>query len=220
MNELDGLSVIYPDRMYTPAFHAITDEAEIRALVAAARVGWLVTVAENGYPAATFLPIIWRDRTVVAHLSRANPQWRETRDGARCLVICTGPQAYISPSWYATKQEHGRVVPTWNYSAVHISGTIHLHEEPEWLRAAVTDLTSVHERDRGNPWQVQDAPEDYVNGQLRGIVGIEVQVEKVEGKAKLSQNRSLVDRRGVIEGLRGDHFDGARGVAAAMEREL
>ncbi len=192
----------------------------MRDLVAAVSSGWLVTVGDNGFPAASLLPIIWTGDTVIAHLARANPQWRGISDGTGeptpALVICGGPEAYISPSWYAAKAEHGRVVPTWNYSAVHLSGTARVHQDPDWVRAAVTELTERHEAGRRPGWQVGDAPESFLAGQLRGIVGIEIAVLEVEGKAKLSQNRSEADQLGVISGLRSEPGAGPTAVAAAM----
>lgn len=202
--------------MYVPPVNRVDDEAAVRAMVAAAASGWLVTAAEDGTPAATLLPILWDGDTVVAHMAKANPHWRGIRPGMPALVICTGPDAYVSPSWYAAKAEHGRVVPTWNYSSVHLTGTVRVHEDPEWLRTAVTDLTDAHEGGRAEPWAVTDAPPDFVDGQLRGIVGIEVTVTGVEGKAKLSQNRSAADRAGVIEGMRAEESPRARAVAEQM----
>ena len=187
--------------MYVPGFAAVDDDSA-RDIVAAARSGWLVTGNGDGPPAATLMPILWRGDRLVAHMAKANPHWRAITDGMQALVIVTGPEAYISPSWYASKAEHGRVVPTWNYLAVHITATVRVHHDPAWLLAAVTDLTDNHETNRVNRWQVTDAPDDYITSQLNAIVGIELQIERVEGKAKLSQNRSEPDRHGVIEGLR------------------
>ncbi len=211
--------------MYTPPFNAVRDEDEIRAMVAAQRSAWLITVGADGMPAATLLPILWRGDVVIAHLAKANPQWRGLPDGAPALVVVGGPDAYVSPSWYAATAEHGKVVPTWNYSAVHLAGRVRMHHEPEWLRRAVTELTDAHESGRAHPWQVSDAPATYVDAQLNGIVGLEVTVTRVEGKAKLSQNRSSADRSGVIAGLRADRLDphaaaGAVAVAAAMEAAI
>ncbi|AYG02235.1 FMN-binding negative transcriptional regulator [Gryllotalpicola protaetiae] len=220
--------------MYTPRFNLVDDEAEIRRMVAEARVAWLVTAGADGVPQATLLPIIWRAApaaagteagaaahgTVIAHLARANRHWRAIAQGSPALLIVTGPDAYIHPGWYATKAETGKVVPTWNYSAVHLSGPITVHDDPEWLRAAVTELTETHEAGRPDEWAVADAPADYVEMQLSGIVGIEVAVERVEGKAKLSQNRSEEDRRGVVAGLEHEPFPGADAVASAMEAGL
>ena len=170
-------------------------------MVAATGSAELITTADDGYPRATLLPVVWEGDRVIAHFARANPHWRTIGDDAPVLLVCAGPQAYISPTWSAAKAEHGRVVPTWNYSAVHLTGRIRVHHDVEWLRAAVTTLTDQHEADRADRWQVTDAPAAFIDGQLRGIVGVEIVVEKVEGKAKLSQNRSEADRRGVVAGL-------------------
>ena len=188
--------------MYVPPFNRVQDEAEIRAMVAGVGTAEFVTVGDAGFPESTLLPILWHDDTVIAHMAKANGQWRTVRPGQPVLLICTGTQGYVSPSWYAAKAEHGRVVPTWNYSAVHLSGRVQVHEDPEWLETAVTLLTQRHEGEQPRPWQVGDAPPDYIAGQLRGIVGLEVTVERVEAKAKLSQNRSAADRDGVRAGLR------------------
>jgi len=206
--------------MYTPSFNRIDDDDEIRRFVAAARSAEFVTVDPDGLPVATLLPIMWTGDVVVAHMARANPQWKSLAADSPALLICSGPEAYISPSWYAAKAEHGRVVPTWNYSAVHLSGTVRVHEDRDWLRDVVTRLTDLHEGGRSNPWRPSDAPERYIDGQLAGIVGLVVTVTRVEGKAKLSQNRSEADRRGVVAGLRAEDDHEAADVAAAMEPDL
>jgi transcriptional regulator len=201
--------------MYLPPFNTVDDEREIRAMVAAARTAWLVTVDPDGVPVATLLPVLWHGDVVIAHMAKANPQWRSITDGAPALLIAGGPDAYISPSWYAAKAEHGKVVPTWNYTAVHLTGTVRVHQDSDWLRHAVTALTEAHETRRDSPWQVTDAPEQYIAAQLNGIVGVEFTVTRVEGKAKLSQNRSEADQAGVITGLRADRLDRRDAVAAA-----
>jgi transcriptional regulator len=206
--------------VYTPPFNRQDDDAELRKFVADVGVGWLVTSREGAAPAASFLPVIWQADIVITHLAKANPHWREIADDGHALLIVTGPDAYVSPTWYAARAEHGKVVPTWNYSAVHLTGSARVHEETEWLRTAVTDLTDHHEGLRDRPWHVTDAPAPYIEGQLRGIVGIELAVTHVEGKAKLSQNRSIADREGVIDGLRGEGRFGALGVADAMAASL
>ncbi len=195
------------------------DPEEIRAFVASIGSAEIVTVRADGTPLATLLPILWSDdgSTVVAHLARANPHWRAIEDRGRCLAIVAGPQAYVSPAWYASKAEHGRVVPTWNYSAVHLTGTVRVHDDPEWVRRAVTDLTDHHERRRDAPWAVTDAPETYVDKNLKAIVGLEITVECVEAKAKLSQNRSDADQGGVVTGLRSEGDRREADVADAME---
>lgn len=204
--------------MYIPRFNLMDDPDDIRAFVESIGSAEVVTVGADGTPLATLLPIIWSadGGTVIAHFARANPHWRQIEDGSRILAIVAGPQAYISPSWYATKAEHGRVVPTWNYSAVHLTGTVRVHDDPAWVREAVTSLTDHHEQRREQPWAVTDAPETYVDKNLKAIVGLEMSVERVEAKAKLSQNRSEADRAGVVAGLRAE--GGNPAVADAMDR--
>lgn len=205
--------------MYVPPFNAIDDEDRIRAMVATARSGWLVTVGPDGFPLATLLPILWRAERVIMHLARANQQWTTLEPDAPALLIVGGAEAYISPSWYTSKAQHGRVVPTWNYSSVHLTGTVTVHQDEAWLREAVTTLTDTREAGRRDPWRVTDAPAPYVEGQLRAIVGIEFTVTRVEGKAKFSQNRSEADRRGVISGLEAEAANLPEG-AAAQAREV
>jgi transcriptional regulator len=149
-------------------------------------------------------------------MAKANPHWKQISPDGPALLIVSGPDTYISPSWYAAKHEHGKVVPTWNYTAVHLAGTAQVHQETEWVRDAVTRLTDLHEQDRENRWQVSDAPANYIEGQLRAIVGLEITITKVEGKAKLSQNRSDADQLGVINGLTSEPNHAAIEIAAAM----
>jgi transcriptional regulator len=206
--------------MYVPRFNALDDDEAIRAMVRGIGAAELVTVGEDGYPLATRLPVVWEDDRLVLHLARANPHWRSIpsdRD-VPALVVVTDAEAYVSPAWYATKAEHGRVVPTWNYSAIHVTGRVRRHEDPEWLRRAVTLLTEQHESQRIEPWAVTDAPATYVDKQLRAIVGLELTIERVEGKAKLSQNRSAEDRAGVVAGLRAEGAGREAIVADQMER--
>ncbi len=141
-----------------------------------------------------------------AHLARANKQIADLRAGAQALVMFQGPQAYISPSWYPTKHEHGKAVPTWNYVIVQVRGTARIIDDLAWLRDQITDLTDAHERDREQPWSIDDAPADFIAGQMKGIVGLEVPVEQIEGKWKVSQNQPPSNRRGVEQGLRGAGF--------------
>lgn len=186
--------------MYRPPANQVDDEQQARDFVAGVGSGELVSTGPDGYPEATLLPLVWTGDRVLAHLAIANPHWRHL-DGARVLVVVTATQAYVSPGWYAAKAEHGRVVPTWNYESVHLRGTATVFDDADRLRSVVEELTDLHERDRDEPWAVGDAPERFVTGQLRGIVGVEITVEDVQAKAKLSQNRSLADRRGVVAGL-------------------
>jgi transcriptional regulator len=202
--------------MYVPRFNAADDVEELRALVSAVGVAWVITAGEGGAPDATLLPIVWRDDSVIVHFAKANDHWQRITEGQQVLVVVSGPDAYVSPRWYAAKQEHGRVVPTWNYSAVELRGTASVHHESDWLNHAVSTLTDVHEAGSDHPWQVTDAPDAYVAGQLRGIVGLEVAVTSVTGKQKLNQNRSAADRAGVVAGIRAEGGD--LRVADAMAR--
>jgi transcriptional regulator len=206
--------------MYVPRFNALDDPNEIRTMVRTIGSAELVTVGADGYPQASRLPVVWDGDRLVMHIARANPHWRSVpEDGdVPSLAVVTDAEAYVSPAWYATKAEHGRVVPTWNYSAVQVTGRLRRHEDPEWLRGAVTLLTEQHESRRAEPWAVTDAPATYVEKQLRAIVGLELAIERVEGKAKLSQNRSAEDRAGVVAGLRQEGGGRESVVADRMER--
>ncbi|WP_201297391.1 FMN-binding negative transcriptional regulator [Sphingomonas sp. 8AM] len=137
-----------------------------------------------------------------AHLARANEQVADLRGGAAALVLFRGPHAYVSPSWYASKRVHGKVVPTWNYVVVQARGTTRVIDDPAWLLEQIAALTTAAESDRPEPWTVADAPDDFVRAQLEGIVGVEIAVDRLEGKWKVSQNRSREDRVGVADGLR------------------
>lgn len=205
--------------MWTPPFNVMA-EAEIRPMVEAIGSAELITVGEDGFPVATRLPVIWVDDRLVFHMALANPHWRTISDGAPALAVVTGPEAYISPTWYAAKAEHGRVVPTWNYSAVHFRGRATVHRDPEWLHAAVSDLSDLHEQRRAVPWAVTDAPESFIAQQLRAIVGVEVAIERIEAKAKRSQNRSAEDRGAVIQGLRQQGGGRELAMAEQMEHDL
>ncbi|HSU00954.1 MAG TPA: FMN-binding negative transcriptional regulator [Nocardioides sp.] len=193
-------------QLYLPRFNVMDADA-VRPFVAAVATAQLVTVGTDGLPDATFLPVLWEGDRLVGHLARANAHWRRIVDGSPALAIVTGPDAYVSPSWYATKAEHGKVVPTWNYSVVHLRGRVRVHDDADWVRDLVTRLTDRHEQPRPEPWAVSDAPDDYVTRNLRPIVGVELEVEGVEAKAKLSQNRSDQDRAGVARGLQEDGLD-------------
>ena len=197
-----------PAQLYVPRFN-VMDVDDVRPFVHAVAAAQLVTVGEDGVPDATFLPVLWDGDRLVGHLARANVHWRRIVDGSPALAIVTGPDTYVSPSWYATKAEHGKVVPTWNYSVVHLRGSVAVHDDAEWVRALVTRLTDRHESPRDEPWAVGDAPDDYIDKNLRPIVGIEIVISSVEAKAKLSQNRSDSDRAGVASGLAADGRDPA-----------
>ncbi len=179
-------------------------------------------------PVSTLLPVIWdrpdrsdgQDGRLIGHMARSNPQWRTAAPGVDALAIVHGPQAYISPSWYESTREHGRTVPTWNYMTVHFTGPVTFHREAGWLRDVVTRLTDRHEAGREGRWWVSDAPEQFIAGQLRAIVGVELRIERIEAKNKLSQNRTPQDRAGVVAALETEPGPGARAIAALMaERE-
>lgn len=189
--------------MYIPAHFEVDDETTGRFL-RDTRAADLVTSTDDGL-VATYLPMLFDpDRgakgSMVGHLARNNDQWRRS-PRAEALVIVHGPDAYISPSWYASKAEHGRTVPTWNYATAHVYGDLEIHDDAGWLDQHVRRLTARHEGSREQPWQVDDAPASYIAGQLRAIVGVEVVITRIEIKFKLSQNRPQADIDGVVTGL-------------------
>jgi transcriptional regulator len=191
--------------MYIPKHYAETDIAVLHALIGAHPLGAWVTVAD-GRLLANHIPfLVDRSRgqygTLVGHVARANPVWQSFSSSTPSVVIFQGPEAYISPSWYPTKQEHGRVVPTWNYAVVHAHGVPSVIEDRQWLLRLVENLTREHEAGRAAPWKVSDAPADYIEKNLGAIVGIEIPISSLEGKWKASQNHPAASRRGVIEGL-------------------
>jgi len=167
-------------------------------------IAQLVTATEQG-PLATLLPwlVDLHDNALIGHMARQNIQWQTPWLG-QALVIAEGPNGYVSPSWYASKTDHGRVVPTWDYVVVHVYGDLLVHDDEAWVDAAVRRLTDHHEQPRPEPWSVSDAPADYINGQLRGIVGIELRIDRVEASVKMSQGKSEADVSGVIAGFTAD----------------
>ncbi|MFZ5752550.1 MAG: FMN-binding negative transcriptional regulator [Pseudomonadota bacterium] len=198
--------------MYVPPAYRETRADVLHALVRAHPLGTLVTAGAAGLT-ANLIPFALVETAggmvLRAHLARANPQCDDLRAGAETLVIFQGPEAYVTPSWYAAKAEHGRVVPTWNYAVVQVRGRPQVFDAPDWLAAQVGRLTEGHEAGRAHPWAVSDAPEAFIAGQLRAIVGLEIPIERIEGKWKMSQNRSEADRSGVAEGLRAEGAEAA-----------
>jgi transcriptional regulator len=156
--------------------------------------------------------------TLRLHIARANPQWRELEAVDECLIVFQGPQDYVTPSWYATKRETGKVVPTWNYATVHAWGRPRIMNDDAWLRRQIEDLTRSRESSRAEPWQVDDAPAEFVAAQMRGIVGVEIPILRIEGKWKMSQNRPEADRVGVIAGFRESGEAGEEIAALVAER--
>ena len=190
--------------MYIPA-HFAPDDETVGELLRNHGAADLVTLTEQGL-VATMLPFIYLPEVgehgaLYGHVARNNDQWKLPAVGD-ALAIVRGPDAYVSPTWYASKAEHGRVVPTWNYVTAHVYGRLVVHDEPGWTEDLVRRLTAKHEAANTHPWSVDDAPRAFIEGQLRAIVGIELLISRVEAKAKLSQNRPAADVAGVIAGLR------------------
>ena len=203
--------------MYLPEVFRLDDEVALE-VVARAGLATVVVSTGTGFEAT---PIPWMLRRsgdatlLVGHVSKANPLARMLSEPTEAIVIVDGPDGYVSPSWYPSKAESGEVVPTWNYVSVHLHGRLSAVHDADWLKEMVESLTDRYETGRERPWSVGDAPSDYLDRMLRGIVGLEFRVDRVEGKAKLSQNRSDADRAGVIVGLRAE---GAEGLLGEMER--
>jgi len=192
--------------MYLPSHFEETRAEVLHAALRAHPLGLLITQGGDAALAANPIPFILDvapdgQRVLRGHVARANPLWREARGDVDSLVVFQGPQAYVSPGWYASKAEHGKVVPTWNYVMVQARGPLRVMDDAAWLHAFVTRLTERHEAPRATPWAVSDAPADYITTMLRAIVGIEIPVAALTGKWKVSQNRSAADREGVARGL-------------------
>lgn len=202
--------------MYTPPAFRDDDRESLRATIRQARLATFVTATADGLM-ATPLPLFLDESegehgVIYGHLAKANPQCRIAPLGDG-LAIFMGPDAYVTPTWYATKQETGKVVPTWNYVAVHVHGPVEFFDDAGRLLEVVKRLTDLHEGDRTVPWAVSDAPPDFVQAQLRGIVGMRMPVTAIEGKRKMSQNRNAADRAGVAAGLAASGLASDREVA-------
>ncbi|BBP80278.1 transcriptional regulator [Pseudomonas sp. Ost2] len=191
--------------MYTPSAFSEQDLLTLQRHIQDTRLATLVTHGKLGLQ-ASHVPLLLApgqgpNGTLYGHLARANPQWRELAEGGEILVIFAGADAYVSPSFYPAKAEHGKVVPTWNYVAVHAYGEAEVFDDAERLRNLVSALTDRHEAGRDQPWKVDDAPAPYIDSMLRAIVGFALPIQRLEGKRKLSQNRSAADIAGVQQGL-------------------
>ena len=200
--------------MYLPKHFEEARPEVLHAMIRANPLGMLVTLDDAGLQANTIPFVLDPDPAggpgiLRAHVARANPLWRETRGDVESLVVFQGEQAYISPGWYPSKAEHGKVVPTWNYVMVQARGTLRAIDDAAWLHAFVTRLTDRHEAVQAKPWAVSDAPPEFVDTMVRAIVGIELTLTALTGKWKVSQNRSAADRAGVSRGLHnaGIRFD-------------
>ncbi len=196
--------------MYLPsAFREASPEVQ-HDFIRAHPLGVLMTSGEGGLMANHIPCLLYPEGphgVLRLHMARANPQWKELAAGAECLVVFHGAQAYITPSWYATKAETHKVVPTWNFVAVHVWGTPQIHDDPSWVRAQIGALTDAQEKARVQPWRVEDAPADFIAAQMRAIVGVEIAISRIEGKWKVSQNRTPADRQGVATGLANEQGD-------------
>ncbi|WP_299938849.1 FMN-binding negative transcriptional regulator [uncultured Nitratireductor sp.] len=208
--------------MYCPPAFRVEELASLHGLMRAARLANVVPFGANGLHASP-LPLFLDETegpfgTLYGHFARANAQWKDA-PLSDALAIFMGPDAYVSPSWYASKKEHGKVVPTWNYSAVHARGPIEFFDDEARLRDVVERLTNLHEAERPEVWSVSDAPAPFLRGQLRGIIGLRLPVTGLEGKNKMSQNRSAADRAGVAEGMAGSSHASERAVAGKIPVE-
>jgi transcriptional regulator len=207
--------------MYQPP-HFREDSLEVQhALIRAHPLGLMVTLGSTGL-VANPVPFVLDASastlgTLKAHLSRANTQWQDFDPSQEALIVFQGPETYITPSWYAAKREHGKVVPTWNYAIVQAYGRMRVIDDPDWLLRQITAMTDVQEVARPEPWTVGDAPAPFVAAQLKGIVGIEIEITRIEGKWKVSQNRSEADREGVAEGLRLAEDDASQHMAELVD---
>lgn len=197
--------------MYLPAYHREDDRTLQHDLIRAYPLGTLIVMGRSdtehtgliANPVPFHLdPAAGENGALKAHVARANPVWRDYDPAVEALVVFQGPQIYVSPNFYATKKETGKVVPTWNYVSVQAYGTLKVIEDKAWLIDQIRALTATHEAEQPSPWSIDDAPEDYIAMMLRGIVGIEIAISRLEGKWKMSQNRTAEDRAGVVAALR------------------
>ena len=206
--------------MFLPSAFRQDDLAELHAQLQANPFALLTSAGATGVQASHLPLLLAPDEgefgTLYGHFARANPHWRDLQGGAEALAVFSGPDAYISPGWYPAKAEHGKVVPTWNYIAVHARGPVELIEEPERLLQIVSRLSDQHESGRERPWAVSDAPREYIDSMLRAIVGFALPIRRLEGKWKLGQNRSAADQAGVRDGLAASPSPGDRELAARM----
>lgn len=206
--------------MYLPSAFRQDDLAELHAQIQASPFALLTSAGAAGVQASHLPLLLAPDEgefgTLYGHFARANPHWRDLQGSAEALAVFSGPDAYISPGWYPAKAEHGKVVPTWNYIAVHARGPVELIEEPERLLQIVSRLSDQHESGRERPWAVSDAPREYIDSMLRAIVGFALPIRRLEGKWKLGQNRSAADQAGVRDGLAASTSPGDRELATRM----
>jgi transcriptional regulator len=208
--------------MYQPDHFRVADLPQMHALMRARPLAALVSAGSLGLY-ATHLPTVLKDDgpygVIECHLARANPHWKDVAESNEALMIFQGPEGYITPNWYPSKADHGKVVPTWNYAVVHAYGRPEVMEDQNWLRRHVTELTAQQEISEVKPWALSDAPESYIEVMLRGIIGFRFAFTRLEGKWKMSQNRSATDRNGIVKGLGARRQDGDLDVAELVLRQ-
>ena len=210
--------------MYLPKYHAFDDtEAKQMHIELHSLGAWVCSIDSN--LVANHIPFFLDKRVgqygqLIGHVSRANPVWCQMAEGVTSVVMFMGPQAYITPSWYPGKQEHGRVVPTWNYSAVHAHGVMRAIEDPDWILRMLSHLTNAQESARKTPWQVSDAPHEYIQKMQKAIVGIELTIERLEGRLKVSQDEEPADRLGTVEGLMQEQNTQSVSVAELVHQQI
>lgn len=209
--------------MYVPDPFRLDDIAEVHAFLRAHPFAAIVSAGSGGIQ-ATHAPMVFKESSTFGvlefHLARANPHWKELASGGESLVIVQGAESYITPNWYPSKAEHGKAVPTWNYAIVHAYGTAEKIDDKNWLRQHLAELTAQHEAQTGKPWMLSDAPDDYIEVMMRGVVAFRFVITRFEAKMKMSQNRPITDRQGVVTGLqaRGQGHDAE--VATLVARNL
>ncbi len=208
--------------MYNPSHFEETRLDVMHALVRSHPLATLVVMSQDGL-LANHIPLYLRPEgslgTLVGHIARANPVWTQMDPGVEALAVFQGPQHYISPGWYATKKEHGKVVPTWNYAVVHGKGAMRFHHEADWIRQLLLDLTAQQESAMPSPWSVGDAPRDYTDSMLRALVGIEIPLKSLQGKWKVSQNQPAVNQRSLVAALEAAQRDEDAQAMARLVKE-
>lgn len=209
--------------MYCPAHFAEHDDAALRDLIRRQPLATLVTLGSDGLQ-VDHVPLLLAENDEGApvlrgHVARANPMWKQLSPGAPAVAVFHGPDTYVSPSWYPTKRQHGKAVPTWNYTTVHARGPMRVIEAADWLRAQVEALTAQQEAGLDEPWKVDDAPPDYIEKMLAAIVGIEIEIATLEGKCKASQNQPAENRAGIVRALEAAGDDDSREMARLVARD-
>jgi transcriptional regulator len=205
---LEHPSTLSVTSMYIPTSFRESRPEKLHNLMAKHPLGLLITHGSNGLEASPVPFLLYADEgehgVLRAHMAKANPHWKSLKGHIECLVVFQGPEGYVTPTWYPSKAESHKVVPTWNYATVHVSGKASVTADAAWLRRQLDDLTLFHEGARPQPWSPSDAPADYLTNQMKAIIGIEIPISRIEGKWKMSQNKDDADREGVIAGMSSD----------------